>query len=123
MRRRLVIVLAAVPAAAVLTLAGLEILNGKIALVRNAGTEKIGISLTVSSGNAVERSESRSVAAGGMGWIAFFPRSRGLLLLRCESGRHRAIVSLGGGGLGGASISSLRLNGCQGVLSRRGLTL
>ena len=102
------------------TLAYLKINNGKVVIVRNTGNESIDYSVVISSGGAIEKTAPRTVAAHGLSWIIFYPRTKGLPVLRCTSGANIARVSLGLAGQSGASFSKLTLEGCSRVVTRGG---
>jgi hypothetical protein len=119
--RKLLIAAAIVLTIPLGTLIYLKLFNGKVVIVRNAGTEAIQISVTIDSGGAIEKTEPRSIAANDFSWIIFFPRTKGLLMLRCASAGNVARLSLGGGGQGGASFSNVTLDGCNRVVSRNAI--
>ena len=120
--RRFLIALAAVLVIPLATLIYLKLFDGKVVIVRNSGAEKIDVSVTINSGGVIERTELRSVPAGSVDWIMFYPRTKGMLIVHCTSVDHIATVSLAGG-LGGASVSNLKLDGCRSVISRSGFAL
>jgi hypothetical protein len=116
--RRAMIVAAIVLAIPLATLIYLKLFNGKVVIVRNAGPEHIEVTLTITNGDAVERTAPRAIGADRLSWIVFYPRTKGQLVLRCMSASHLARVSLGAGGQGGVSLSNLTLDGCSHVASR-----
>jgi hypothetical protein len=115
--RRFLIAAAVVLAIPFGTLIYLKFMGGEVVFVRNTGAEKIDVSMTISSGDAIEKTEPRSVAAHSFSWIIFFPRTKGLLVLRCTSAGNVARLSLGGGE-GRASFSNVTLDACNRVVSR-----
>jgi hypothetical protein len=115
--RRLLIAAAVVLAIPLATLVYLKLFSGKVVIIRNTGANAIEVSLTINSGGAIERTEPRRVAANGFVWMMFFPRTKGLLVLRCTSAVNIARLSLGGG-QGGASFSNVTLDACNRVVSR-----
>jgi hypothetical protein len=117
--RKLLIAAAVVLAIPLATLIYLALFNGKIVIVRNVGAEKIDVSVMIRSGSVIERTEPRAIAANDFSWILFFPRTKGLLVLRCTSAGNLAMASLGTSGQGGVSVSILTLERCSRVVSRR----
>jgi hypothetical protein len=117
--RKLLIAAAVVLAIPLGTLIYLTLFSGKVVIVHNAGAEKIDVSMMIRSGSVIERTEPRAIAANDFSWIMFFPRTKGLVVLRCTSAGNVARLSLGSGGQRGASFSNVILDACNRVVSRK----
>lgn len=119
---------AAILAIPLLALAVLYMRAGKVVVVRNEGAVSIKVGETVANGEIqfdgayAERTPVTALAAGASTWSYFFPRTKGLLKLRCIDGRNFALISLGTRPAR-FQFAMVTLDGCSRVVSRKGFAL
>jgi hypothetical protein len=121
--KSVLIVLVAVFAIPLLTLATLYVRGGKVVIVHNDGTASFETSQMIGSDAYMERTPSRVVQPKDYTWIMFYPHLKGPLKLRCVDGGGLSLIQLGPDAPTAMLYADVTLAGCSHLVKRSGFSL
>ena len=87
--------------------------GGKLAIVRNDGTQSVAVQAVVHNGVAVERTTAKAIQPHGLGWIVFFPRLEGGLTIFCRASTAFATRAISSVAEGTPAYSSATFASCN----------